>query len=364
MKRVFLYAYDKINLGDDLFVHTIVKRYPKVQFYLWSNKENIRTFQELSNLRVVDEDSKFLKVLQKIRPSLIPRYKAFLEKRCEAVVYIGGSLFIEYDNWKQILSWWEYEATNRPFYVLGANFGPYKSEDYRKKLDGIFASMKDVCFRDNYSYQKFKNNPRVRRASDILFSLEMPKVDAIKKQIFVSLIDLESKDEGQNRLSIYEDSYMQYMATVIRDYAKQGYKIILSSFCKNEGDEKAIDKIKALLDDGFKEHIFECNYDGTNSRELLQTIAESEIIVTSRFHGVILGIAAGRPVFPVIYSDKTLHVLDDMGFKGSYADIRRIQAVEPEQCVALAESFTVKTVEELKVSAQQHFKILDEVLRR
>ena len=45
MKKVFLYAYDKQNLGDDLFIHTICKRYPKVKFYLWSdelNKENFK----------------------------------------------------------------------------------------------------------------------------------------------------------------------------------------------------------------------------------------------------------------------------------------------------------------------------------
>lgn len=361
MKRVFLYAYDKVNLGDDLFVHTIVKRYPKVQFYLWSSKENIRTFQELPNLHVIDADSKFLRILQKLRSSLSARYKAILEKRCEAVVYIGGSLFIEYDNWEQILSWWEYEATNRPFYVLGANFGPYKSEEYRKKLDNIFACMKDVCFRDTYSYEKFENNPQVRCASDILFSIEMPKVDYIKKQVFVSLIDLETKDEGQNKLSMYEEQYLNYMEHIVRDYAQRGYQVILSSFCKHEGDEKTIDKIKAMLGNDFGQQICELKYDGTNSKELLIAIAESEGVVTSRFHGVILGLAAGRPVFPVVYSDKTIHVLEDMGFTGAYADIRALQEAEP--CVVRQEDVSVIAVDKLKISAQKHFAKLDEVLK-
>ena len=361
MKRVFLYAYDKVNLGDDLFVHTIAKRYPKVQFYIWTNKENISTFSELPNLRVIDEDSKFLKLLQKIRPSLISRYKAALEKKCEAVVYIGGSLFIEYDNWEQILSWWEYEAKNRPFYVLGANFGPYKSEEYRKKLDAIFANVKDICFRDTYSYEKFEGNPQVRCASDILFSLEMPKVEYIKKQIFVSLIDLETKDEGQNKLSMYEDEYLHYMESIVRDYAQRGYQVVLSSFCKHEGDERAIDKIKTLLGGDFDEQICELKYDGTNSTELLLAIAESEGIVTSRFHGVILGLAAGRPVFPVVYSDKTINVLKDMSFQGAYADIRALQ--EAKSAMVIQEAALVESVEELKVSAQKHFEKLDEVFK-
>ena len=56
MKRVFLYAYDKQNLGDDLFVYTITKRYPDVRFYMWSDKVNQIIFQSLHNLKVVDRD--------------------------------------------------------------------------------------------------------------------------------------------------------------------------------------------------------------------------------------------------------------------------------------------------------------------
>ena len=221
--------------------------------------------------------------------------------------------------------------------------------------------MKDVCFRDTYSYEKFENNPRVRCASDILFSLEMPKAECIKKQIFVSLIDLETKDEGQNKLSMYETSYMKYMEHIVRDYAEHGYRVILSSFCKHEGDEKAIDKIKSLLGDEFGDQVSELKYNGTNSKELLYAIAESEVIFASRFHAVILGLAAGRSVFPIVYSDKTVHVLKDMRFQGSYADIRELRENEPH--IVLNENTTVDSVEVLKVSAQQHFEKLDVILR-
>ena len=44
MKKLFLYAYDRRNLGDDLFVHIITKRYPDVKFYMWSDKMNRETF--------------------------------------------------------------------------------------------------------------------------------------------------------------------------------------------------------------------------------------------------------------------------------------------------------------------------------
>ena len=53
MKRIYLFAYDKQNLGDDLFIQTITKRYPGVQFYIWSEKENRKTFQTLRILQIV-----------------------------------------------------------------------------------------------------------------------------------------------------------------------------------------------------------------------------------------------------------------------------------------------------------------------
>ena len=49
MKKVFLYAYDKQNLGDDLFIYTICNRYPKTKFYLWSDEQNKEIFKKVKN---------------------------------------------------------------------------------------------------------------------------------------------------------------------------------------------------------------------------------------------------------------------------------------------------------------------------
>jgi len=363
MKKVFLYAYDKMNLGDDLFIHTITKRYPAVQFYLWTSKENKKTFQSLENLKVINQNSKFWKLLKKIRPSLEARYKQEIERKCDAVVYIGGSLFIEYSNWRNILNWWEYEAENRQFYTLGANFGPYKSEEYRERLNIIFSKMKDICFRDSYSYKTFEGNTVVRSAADILFSYSIPKVDTVKKQIFISVIDLLHKNEGINKLSSYDDVYIRKIVQIIEGYLKEDYEIVLSSFCKHEGDENAIERIITNCNPILRDKIKVLNYSGTNADEVSVAIAESEAVIASRFHAVILGIAADKPVFPIVYSDKTIHVLEDMDFKGEYADIRNLNGLKFNTIQQNLSRKSEYPIEELRVSAQKHFEKLDEVLR-
>ncbi len=353
MKKSFLYAYDRQNLGDDLFVHTITGRYPDVQFYIWSDRKNRDTFACLPNLKVIDRDSRWVHLLHRLRPSLVARYKGWLEKRCEAVVYIGGSIFMEYSNWAQITSWWEWTAQNRPFYVLGANFGPWHTEGYREKMAGIFSDCRDVCFRDRYSYDLFRDVETVRCAPDILFSYPMPKAPAKEKQVFVSVINCAGRDESHN-LSACDERYVANMARLLQTYLDAGHSLVLASFCNEEGDEEGISKILSAMGAQSDPRIRILCYTGTNASELTTAIAESECVIATRFHATILAMAAGRPVLPIIYSDKTKHVLEDLDFRGSVYDLRDDVPWAPA-VPAIAKAPTDQ--------AQAHFEKLDAVLK-
>lgn len=364
MKRIFLYAYDKQNLGDDLFVHTIAQRYPETLFYIWSRKKNKDTYRLLPNLKVVCKDGIFVHILDILRKSFVPKYRGWLERRCQAVVFIGGSIFMEYENWEQILTWWEYEAKNRPFYIMGANFGPYKSEGFRNKLAEIFQDTRDICFRDRYSYEKFKDVPTVRRAPDILFSYPMPKVPVVEKQLFVSLIDCESRVEGENSLTGFDEYYISALCSLLNEYLNDGFHVVLASFCREEGDEHAIKKLLNAIN--FTKNVPDVkvlSYDGTNAEALTTALAESEYVIATRFHAAVLAIAAGRPVFPIVYSDKTIHVLEDIGFQGNYADLRRVAPITYAESRANLDKPQTLDTSKLAKSAQEHFAKLDALLR-
>lgn len=354
-KKCFLYAYDKQNLGDDLFIHTITKRYPKVKFYMWTDGENRNTFRCLPNLKVVDKDSRFVHALKRIRASLVPRYRYWLENRCNAVVYIGGSIFMECKNWEQNLRWWEHESQTRPLYVLGANFGPYQTEAYREKASKIYGNMQDICFRDQYSYDLFSQVPTVRQAPDILFSHPMPRVLVKEKQIFVSVIDCAGRKQSHG-FGDPDRSYVEQMGKMLQGYLDRGYSLVMSSFCKEEGDETAIGKILGSMGCENDPRIRILCYDGTNAEELTCAIAESEAVIASRFHAAILAIAAGRPVLPVVYSDKTIHVLQDLGFEGTIIDLR---SQTPYQGTPAKPNVDLK---QLAQEAQKHFEKLDGIL--
>ena len=74
MKRVFLCAYERRNLGDDLFIQTIVRRYPRVRFCMKTDISNRETFRDLDNLVIPEQNGRLHRILGRIHPGLSNRY--------------------------------------------------------------------------------------------------------------------------------------------------------------------------------------------------------------------------------------------------------------------------------------------------
>ena len=357
MRRVLIHYYNKHNLGDDLFIKIVTDRYMD-KFSLISMNSSLM-LSMINNLYVYSNPL-VLFVVKLIERVVGIRNIAlsYLSKRCDLYVYVGGSVFIENNDllkWKKEADF--YKHLTLPYYILGSNIGPYKTNEFLGIVRDIVAGAQDVCLRDTASHELVKDLPNVRVATDIAFTLDTSLYDTKSDKLAVfSVIN------GDKRFSPeITQKYEQEIVNLSRKLVGHGYKVVLMSFCKFEGDEDAIRRIIANGGEGFKDMVSVHNYDGY-LEESLALLAKSEIIVASRFHGAILGLLFSKKVLPMAYSAKTTNILNDMHFRGPVIDINKIDDFD-------GSSFDFDTLEVSDVSdqvvlAEKQFQELDKVLTK
>lgn len=371
MKRLFVQAYVSNNLGDDLFLHILFTRYKKVQFRLmvdgicrqFLRYPNVEFSKRPSSILILRILSKLLSFFFSAKTSMIfwekawKKYLAKQSKKCDAYLYIGGSIFMQHSKgfrFTDSLNSWIADIFQNKF-ILGANFGPYLEDTYlsfyQKK---IFPSYSDVCFRDKYSYSLFRNMPNVRYCQDIVFQLKTTaNSNVLKKSIGLSVMDFSHREDIDGKLN---SLYVQKMLETIEWHYRLGYDIYLFSFCKNEGDEKAIEMIISLLPSDVK--CSTCLYNG-DIDTFLSVYSSMEMMVTLRFHSLILSLLYKQKIYPLIYSDKTQNVLrDGLQYSGPYKLLSDLNSWNPRRL--LQEAVVVNyNCNEFALSAEKQFVILD-----
>ena len=356
MKKVYLKAYMAKNLGDDLFLKMFADRYgDNNKIYLYANFD----YKKMLNNKVVTCKNIFtilfnktLKFITKQRRDI----QSIFYKNTDLFVHIGGSLFMEKTdpNYKENARK-EYPE-NTKYYILGSNFGAYKSKEFKETYKDIFMKAQDVCFRDEYSYNEFNDLETVRFASDIVYGLDVSKVKKEEKQrVIISVIDCETKIGKE-----YKKEYNDKIVELVKFFVAKNYEVTLMSFCKIENDEKAIEEIYNLLEENIKEKVDKYFYDG-NIEEALNVLGQAKVIIGSRFHANILGLVLNKTILPIAYSDKTLNALADIGFKGKIIDIRNLKEFEIMNLTEEDLNYKISIEEQIK-SSQKQFEILDKEL--
>lgn len=341
--KIYVDAYLALNLGDDLFVHILSKRYPNHQFYAIS--KGMKQYTQ-NNLTVYHNPYLF-RILKKFQ------LEKYLANRYDLVVSIGGSMYMENNDSKR-----DFSLGKKKRYILGSNFGPYQTEEYYQNIYQLFKQAEDVCFREQHSYDLFKELPNVRCASDIVFSMPTDHVTITnRKRAIFSIISCSYKLK-----ETYTKAYEEKMIELIEFLQKKGYEICLMSFCELEKDEEAIESILSKCKEETKQNIETYYYKG-NMEEALNILGDCQIIIGSRFHANIIGLLLGKTILPVLYSDKTKHVLEDMKIETKMIDIRNIENFDVNS-ITEEDLETHFEVEKQKEDAKRHFEKLDEVLRK
>lgn len=317
MKRVFLYMYFSHNLGDDLFLHIISKRYPNCKFTInyynddndydsfLKNYKNIETRVTLKN-----------RILRRLKIRDYINNIDDIAHRNDALVFLAGSYFMEqnygeydyiYNTRKPVID--AFKQKRKKVYIIGSNFGPYLSQSFYDDWKQVFSICDDICFRDKHSYNLFKDMDNVRVANDVVLGLDVDKYKKNEKKKIAgfSIIDVRKKIG----ISQYHDSYIESTIKSIRMFIKKGYKCVLMSFCESEGDLDVINDIVNSLSKEESNEVEVYEY-RDNLEEAINLISLFKVFVAGRFHANILGLLLNTCTIPIIYNEKTLNVLKDL----------------------------------------------------
>ena len=197
-KKILLFAYTKVNLGDNLFIYMLLNRYKNIDFYIHIvEKEYAEVYDNFDNLHYIYEERNFENV----------NIEDF-----DAYIYVGGSIFMEPDyaihEMKEINKFIrKCKEKDKKFFYMSCNFGPYKTQEYLELAKETFALCDGICFRDQKSYNIFKNIDKVMYAPDMAFSFQTKKGKKERKSIGISVINLTIR-EG---LKEFEEPYNDFI---------------------------------------------------------------------------------------------------------------------------------------------------------
>lgn len=314
--NVFLDGIHSVNLGDDLFFKIILDRYKDTHFIMYAPSEYRKIFMDYANCTVISDTDNCIKFLRKIscifklpQTAIIYLYLIF-KYNIKLYLLVGGSLFMEGNsNWPKLLSFLnkiKLFVPNFKLVVLGSNYGPEKTSSWLDSVRHSLLKADDVCFRDLFSYTLFSDLTNVRYANDIVMHMPITPASRKEKRIIVNIRSVDSWET----LKVYKDKYLETTLHIIEHYISQGYNVQLLSFCNKYHDDTITSELYGMISDTTNVNVI--NYEG-NIKECLKIISESECILATRFHAVILGLIFGLKIFPVSYSNKTENMMKSLG---------------------------------------------------
>lgn len=392
--KICVRAFVNGNLGDDLFIYILCNRYPHEQFVVCGLSKYSGSFAEIKNLTYKSVDSPGIKwgircinfmpillnyICKKFwKRELFSKLSLFdiLSRTSRYNILISGSLFMQkkssgklyFKNIKSPYMRCEKKYYSRSPIVMGCNFGPFYDEGYLKEYQALFSGARQVSFRDKYSAELFFGD-NIFGASDIVFSYPKDKcvLPNIQNYILVSVVNLHKDFDEKANMS---DRYLEYLNNLIQVLLENNQKVILLGCCKAQGDDKVCKQIMEQLKDK-QANVGIINYPDMDMNQVAGYFANAKYVIASRFHAMILGWLFEKNVFPIIYDDKMLHVIDDIQEKAGngknikYTSIYDLDTNSIEYILKhMNDSFEwSEELGNIVIDSGRHFQLLDDELK-
>jgi colanic acid/amylovoran biosynthesis protein len=305
-----------------------------------------------------------IRLAQRFAPQLNPAARRFAD--ADAILDISaGDSFTDLYGPTRLASVSEPKEAalraGRPLILLPQTYGPFTTQDGRRKAERLVRASAIAYARDEWSHTQLlelagpdADTSRLRRGVDVAFALEPREPDsgtvrslaALEGEVLagVNVSGLLRDRSGHERFGLAGD-YIETMTSLVRQLIKDGAHVVFVPHVHlpggaGESDVAGIEAVRAGLDEA--EVARTSTVPPTlDAAELKWCISRMDWFVGSRMHSTIGSLSTGTPTFGYAYSDKTQGVFDSCSMGAQVADARRVAGAEA--VAAMAESFTSRS---------------------
>lgn len=376
MKKVYLFGCIEKNIGDDLFIYIICKRYKDTRFIISSkakylNKNGIDNL-EYSNLLKIwnrfasNENNLFIKrfianLLEKI-------LRLFLKKR-DSICIVGNAFKNNNYKGKYQLNWlYNKLKISNNFFLISTNYGPSNSKKWYSDCHHAFSFLDDVCFRDKQSFELFKDLPNIRYAPDAVLSLKLNKNIYIEKKlpsfndnkyIIISTIDCYMP-ERPDFLHQFAKQYEDKMVELINCYTNIGYDVVLLN---SNSTQDFLSSSRIYNFCNFKDKVLIKNYDGTLD-DIFNLYSNASAVIATRLHTIVLSWIYNIPVVPIVYDIKVSNILKTYNFNSLKYEMNEIESANFNTIQNAFKNYDFQIDKSIYEESINQFKKIDILLKR
>lgn len=299
-KNLIVAGFNNQNLGDDLMFATVVNNLKYDNYYFYG---------PILKPAFVEQPVAFIKYGRAVPL----RWKFFAD-----FALIGGSLFMGENDVQMEMFKWKLKLLklNKLFggknFVLGANLGPYRDEnEYFTSLKKVISLVDCWKVRDKVSYELLKklNARNVELIPDIVmgFDTEPYENKPTKKVLAISVTDVDKDGAVDLKQHLFEAEIVY----LIEKYHTEGFSVDLLSF-EDSKDLPIMQRIAHQVSKDVVVRLVENKGDA-----VLASLAGAEVVISTRFHCMVLSALLRKSQIIYRYSSKTLNFANIYGFKVS-----------------------------------------------
>ena len=231
--------------------------------------------------------------------------------------------------------------------LIGIGYGPLNGIASRLLANSIVRMSNLITARDSKSFEEMKGlNPRTFITDDLVFALPVQieeKKDDSPFSVAISLVYYHTYDFGL---------LLDVLGRLTSAYPAVSIHFVPFLENRNISDLAVHEALAGMTRERFP-HMSTHIHAGVNPDSKVQIIANSDLVMASRLHALVLATLHRKRIYPIIYHEKVEKFMRRIDFSGEY-----INSANSVQSLGVPSSYTAVNIE----GAWHNFVCLDKVL--